>query len=106
MGDKGYISKAIQGTGKALRGGVKTADGVIDTAVGIGSNTAKKAVGIGAGTVGRVVDTGKGVSDHARHVVAGKAEIEMLERLGNMWREGMLTDDEFRAAKSRILERI
>jgi len=89
------LGKALRGADKALRTGVETADGVIDTAVDVGTSTVNKAV-----------ETGKDISGQTRRMIAGKTEIEMLERLGNMWREGMLTDEEFRAVKTRILDKI
>lgn len=95
VSERGYLGKALRGADKALRAGVETADGVIDTAVDVGT-----------GTVNKAVETGKDIGGQARRMVAGKTEIEMLERLGNMWREGMLTDEEFRAVKTRILDKI
>ena len=91
----GYISKALRGADSALRSGVKAADGVVDTAVDVGTAAGNK-----------VIETGKDVSGQAHRLVGGKSDVEMLERLGSMWREGMLTDEEFRAVKTRILARL
>ena len=95
VGEGGYLGKALRGADNALRSGVKAADGVIDTAVDVGTTAGNKAV-----------ETGKDISGQARRLVGGKSDVEMLERLGSMWREGMLTDEEFRTVKTRILARL
>lgn len=96
MADEGrYLGKALRGADNVLRSSVKAADGVIDTAVDVGTAAGNK-----------VIETGKDVSGQARRLVGGKGDVEMLERLGSMWREGMLTDEEFKAVKTRILARL
>ena len=102
----GYLSKALRGADNALRSGVKAADGVIDKAADVGTTAGKRAVDVGTTAGKRAVDAGKDASGQARRLVGAKGDVEMLERLGNMWREGMLTDEEFRAAKARILARL
>lgn len=81
--------------GKALRSGAEKADNALHTAVDAGSDAAKKAI-----------ETGKNVKDGTQRAAVGTREVEKLERLAKLWREGALTDEEFESAKADILGRL
>lgn len=92
---KGYL-------GKVVSPAVEAADGAIDKTIDAGSGAANKVKGAAT----KAKDTVKDAGTSARRVVAGSLEIESLERLAALHKNGHLTDDEFKTAKSRILARL
>lgn len=41
-----------------------------------------------------------------KKIALRESDVDALEKLGNMWKEGMLTDDEYKIAKDKILGRV
>ena len=111
-----YIERFVKKTDEALQSGIKNADKVIDSAVEIGSDTAKQ-----------VVNKGKDIHNKAREEAPKLlkkessdytntnnddaqsptlTDIEILEKLANLRDNGVISNDEFNEKKREILDRI
>ncbi len=110
---RGYISRALSGTDKIIRESVAAADHVIEGAVETGRPVAEEVGKIGD-QIGRDVTSAsksgaKMVMNGVGGVtgsVKGNDAVETLERLGYLWKEGLITDQEFQDVKRRLLARI
>lgn len=48
----------------------------------------------------------KGGLREAKKIALRESDVDALEKLGSMWKEGLLTDEEYKVAKSKLLGRI
>ena len=115
---KGYIEKFLKKADEALLEGVRKADEVLEEAVEIGAMTARQAAKTskeiqtkakkekqalqkkGIKKINEGITVAKGVTSNT------KEDLEVLEKLGELKKMGVLTDKEFQSKKKKILERI
>lgn len=117
MGEHGYLKRTMRKVNEKIGEGIDKADNVIDEAVEVGSETVKQAKKTGdelGKVAGKEITTiykkgSKATTDRirdAKMMTAGHSEIEVLERLATLWKDGALTDEEYSGLKRRILERL
>ena len=115
---KGYIEKFLKKADEAIQDGIKKADEAIEEAVEFGAMTAKQA----AKTSKELRDQAKkekntlqkkGIKKINESILVAKnvtsnsqEDLEILEKLGELKKAGIITDKEFQAKKKKILERI
>ncbi|MXZ93026.1 MAG: hypothetical protein F4Z11_00750 [Cenarchaeum sp. SB0666_bin_15] len=92
---KDYLKKSIDTADKAYKAGDKVVKNGIKEAI----DAADKVYNTGDKNV-------KGGLKEAKKIALRESDVDTLEKLGNMWKEGLLTDDEYKIAKSRLLGRI
>ena len=115
---KGYIEKFLKKADEALLEGVRKADEVLEEAVEIGAMTARQAAKTskeiqtkakkekqslqkkGIKKINEGITVAKGVTSNT------KEDLEVLEKLAELKKMGVLTDKEFQSKKKKILERI
>ena len=110
---RGYIGRILKGTDKAIRNGVDAADNALDKAVETSSPVVKE-IGSKGEDIGKEAinmskaGTKKVISGigNTKRAISGDNPIDTLERIGRMWKEGIITDQEFQYIKNRLLERI
>ncbi len=120
MGDKkgGYIDKFLKKADKAIQEGVKKADTVLEEAVELGSMTAKQASKAskeihkqakkegdalqkrGIEKINDGISTAKKVTSNTQD------DLEILKHLGKLRKSDVITEEEFKAKKKKILDRI
>jgi polyhydroxyalkanoate synthesis regulator phasin len=120
MGSKksGYIDKFLKKADKAIQEGVKKADEVLEEAVELGSMTAKQASKTskdlhsqakkesetlqkrGIAKINDGISTAKKVTSNTHD------DLEVLEKLGRLRKTDVITEEEFKAKKKKILDRI
>jgi polyhydroxyalkanoate synthesis regulator phasin len=120
MGDKkgGYIDKFLKKADKVIQEGVKKADTVLEEAVDMGSMTAKQASKTskqirkqamkesdalqkkGIKKINDSISTAKRVTSNTQD------DLEILKQLGKLRKTDVITEEEFRAKKKKILDRI
>jgi polyhydroxyalkanoate synthesis regulator phasin len=120
MGNKkgGYIDKFLKKADKAIQEGVKKADEVLEEAVEIGSMTAKQASKTskelhsqakkesellqrkGIGKINKSISTAKKMTSNTHD------DLEILRKLGKLRQTDVITEEEFKAKKRKILDRI
>ena len=92
---KDYLKKTIDKADEAYKAGDKAVKGSIKGAI----DTADKAYKAGDKNV-------KGGLKEAKKIALRESDVDALEKLGSMWKEGLLTDEEYKIAKSKLLGRI
>lgn len=115
---RGYIEKFLKKADKAIDEGLKKADKAIDEAVAVGEIASKEAKKksrelkkyaekegskIKAGGIKKISE---GVTTARRMTTTAVEELELLERLAKMQKEGIITNKEFLEKKKKILDRI
>jgi polyhydroxyalkanoate synthesis regulator phasin len=120
MGNKkgGYIDKFLKKADKAIQEGVKKADEVLEEAAELGSMTAKQASKTSKELHSQAKKEGealqkKGIAkindglSTAKKVTSNTHDdLEILEKLGKLRKSNVITEEEFKAKKKKILERI
>ena len=114
----GYIDKFLKKADKAIQEGVKKADEVLEEAVELGSMTAKQASKTskelhsqakkesatlqkkGIAKINEGLSTAKKVTSNTHD------DLEILKKLGKLRKADVITEEEFKAKKKKILERI
>ena len=120
MGNKkgGYIDKFLKKADKAIQEGVKKADGVLDEAVELGSMTAKQASKASKDLHSQakkesealqkrgIAKINDGISTARKAASNTHDDLEILRKLGKLRKTDVITEEEFKAKKKKILERI
>ena len=120
MGNKkgGYIDKFLKKADKAIQEGVKKADGVLEEAVELGSMTAKQASKTSkelhsqakkeSETLQKkgMAKISEGISTAKKATSNTHDDLEILRKLGKLRKTDVITEEEFKAKKKKILDRI
>ena len=113
-----YIEKFLKRADEAIQEGIKRADEALEDAVEFGEMTTKQAANFG-----KEIHTQahkekesiqrKGMEKINKSISAAKnartntqEDLEVLEKLGNLRKAGVITEKEFQANKKKILGRI
>lgn len=116
--DRGYIGKFLKKADDALQEGVKKADEVLADAVEVGTITAKQAAKTGKKLSQQALKeeanlkrkASKKLKDGIRSArsLSGDPvkDLDLIEKLGRLKEQGIITEREFQAKKKKILERI
>lgn len=114
----GYISKFLKRADKAIDDGVKKADEIIEDAVEFGGMAASQAKKTSAELQSRAKKEQaslkkKGLKKINDGIAATKQmtsntekDLDTLEKLGKLRKDGVITEKEFQAKKKKILGRI
>ena len=120
MGNKksGYIDKFLKKADKAIQEGVKKADEVLEEAVELGSMTAKQASKTSKDLHSQakkesetlqkkgIAKINDGISAAKKATSNTNDDLEILEKLGKLRKTNVITEEEFKAKKKKILDRI
>ncbi|QMU53489.1 MAG: SHOCT domain-containing protein [Nitrosopumilus sp.] len=120
MGNKkgGYIDKFLKKADRAIQEGVKNADEVLEEAVELGSMTAKQASKTSKELHNQakkesealqkrgIVKINDGISTARKVTSNTHDDLEILEKLGRLRKTHVITEEEFKAKKKKILDRI
>jgi polyhydroxyalkanoate synthesis regulator phasin len=114
----GYIDKFLKKADKAIQEGVRKADEALEEAVEFGTMTAKQAAKTskelhsqakkesetlqkrGIAKINEGISTAKKVTSNTHD------DLEILEKLGRLRKTDVITEEEFKAKKKKILDRI
>ena len=114
----GYIEKFLKRADKAIEEGVKKADDILDDAVELGAiaaNQAKKTSGELRKKAMKEKETMKekgikkineGISVAKKITSKAEEDLNALEKLGKLRKQGIITEKEFQEKKKKILSRI
>lgn len=114
----GYLGKFLKKADKAIQEGIKKADEALDEAVEFGELTAKQASKAskefsakakkesGALQKKGMKKFNEGISSAKKMTTSSQEELELLEKLGQLKKSGVITQKEFLEKKKKILNRI
>lgn len=114
----GYLGKFLKKADKAIQDGIKKADEALDEAVELGEVTAKQASKISkelSDKAKKESDSLKkkgaerlneGISSAKKMTTSTQEELELLEKLGQLKKSGVITQKEFLEKKKKILSKI
>ncbi|RNJ78283.1 MAG: SHOCT domain-containing protein [Nitrosopumilus sp. H8] len=113
-----HIERLLKKADAALQDGIKKADRVLDEATALGAITAKQAARTSRGIHARAKkerdslksrsmgNISRGVSAAKKMASSTQDDLEILERLGMLRKNKVITEKEFQAKKKKILGRI
>ena len=114
----GYIDKFLKKADNAIQEGLKKADDVLDEAVELGEMTAKQASKASKELSSKakkesealkkksLEKINEGISTAKKMGANSREDLNMLEKLAELRKAGILTEKEFREKKTKILSRI
>lgn len=114
----GYIERFLKKADKAIDDGIKRADEALEDAVEFGTMTAKQASKASKELRARAIQERKeiqkkGAKKISEGISAAKdigadpeEDLELLAKLGELRKSGVITEKEFQAKKKKILGRI
>ncbi len=114
----GYIGKFLKKADAAVQEGVKKADAVLAEAVEVGTMSAKEATKTGKKLSQRATKENIKIQKRAKETLDSgiksakklkhntMADLELIEKLGELKEKGLITDREFQTKKKKLLEMI
>ncbi|KAF6247327.1 hypothetical protein C6990_02305 [Nitrosopumilus sp. b3] len=114
----GYIDKFLKKADEAIQEGIKKADEALDEAVELGELTAKQASKASKEFTTKakkesellqkksLEKINEGLSSAKKLGANSREDLNMLEKLAELRKAGILTEKEFREKKTKILSRI
>jgi len=114
----GYIDKFLKKADEAIQEGIKKADEVLDEAVELGELTAKQASKVSKELTTKakkesellqkksLEKINEGLSSAKKLGANSQEDLNILEKLAELRKVGILTEKEFREKKIKILSRI
>ncbi|MHA7647024.1 SHOCT domain-containing protein [Nitrosopumilus sp. S4] len=114
----GYIGRFLKKADKAIQDGIKKADEALDEAVELGELTAKEASKVSKELSAKakkesmelkkkgVNKISEGMASAKKMTTSTQEELELLEKLGQLKKAGVITQKEFLEKKKKILSKI
>ena len=113
-----YIEKFLKRANRAIDEGIQKADDILDDAVEFGTMTAKQATKVSKDIHTRAVQEkdnltksgtekfSNAINNAKKMTASTNDQLVVLERLGQLRNDGIITEEEFQEKKKKILDKI